>query len=144
MYGFSGHASPIVASFTLVGAKKNGTGAQQVAAGEMLFNLYNYDTSVWQVYGGGYHKIVDALSAPGANPTGGGYLYSSSGALVWRGSSGTITTIAPADPHCPKCGKDFMHEWENEKYGYLAVCMNCLADEVGERPWILRNKRKVG
>jgi hypothetical protein len=35
-------------------------------------------------------------SAPGSSPTAGGYLYSEAGALKWRGSSGTITTIAVA------------------------------------------------
>lgn len=34
--------------------------------------------------------------APSANPTGGGYLYVESGALKYRGSSGTVTTIAAA------------------------------------------------
>jgi hypothetical protein len=35
-------------------------------------------------------------TAPTANATGGGYLYAEGGALKWRGSSGTITTIAAA------------------------------------------------
>lgn len=35
-------------------------------------------------------------SAPTGNPTGGGFLYSESGALKWRGSSGTVTTMGPA------------------------------------------------
>jgi hypothetical protein len=35
-------------------------------------------------------------TAPTTNPTGGGFLYSEGGALKWRGSSGTVTTIAPA------------------------------------------------
>lgn len=34
--------------------------------------------------------------APSVNPTGGGVLYAEAGALRWRGSSGTVTTIAPA------------------------------------------------
>ena len=33
-------------------------------------------------------------TAPSTNPTGGGFLYSEAGALKWRGSSGTVTTIA--------------------------------------------------
>jgi hypothetical protein len=32
----------------------------------------------------------------GSNPSGGGYLYAESSALKYRGSSGTITTIAAA------------------------------------------------
>ncbi|NBU93790.1 MAG: hypothetical protein EBS18_04470 [Actinobacteria bacterium] len=35
-------------------------------------------------------------TAPASNPTGGGYLYVESGALKYRGSSGTVTTIANA------------------------------------------------
>ena len=87
--------------------------------------------------------VGDVTTAPTGNPAAGGFLYSVSGALTWRGSSGTSTTIAPAEPHCPKCGKDFMHEWENEKYGYLAICINCLSDEIGDRPWILHSKQRV-
>jgi hypothetical protein len=37
-----------------------------------------------------------SAGGPTGNPTGGGYLYSEAGALKWRGSSGTITTIAVA------------------------------------------------
>ena len=39
---------------------------------------------------------LENATAPVVNPTGGGYLYSEGGALKWRGSSGTVTTIAPA------------------------------------------------
>ena len=36
---------------------------------------------------------------------------------------------------------DFMLEWENpEKYGYLAICINCLTAELGQRPYILRQR----
>jgi hypothetical protein len=40
--------------------------------------------------------IIGNSTAPTGNPTTGGFLFSTSGALKWRGSSGTITTIAPA------------------------------------------------
>jgi hypothetical protein len=40
--------------------------------------------------------IGNSSSVPGSNPVGGGYLYVESGALKYRGSSGTVTTIAPA------------------------------------------------
>lgn len=36
------------------------------------------------------------LTAPGTNPSGGGYLYVESGALKYRGSSGTVTTLGNA------------------------------------------------
>jgi hypothetical protein len=40
--------------------------------------------------------VANTTAAPAANPTGGGYLYVESGALKYRGSSGTVTTIANA------------------------------------------------
>jgi hypothetical protein len=40
--------------------------------------------------------ILNATAVPTGNPSGGGFLYVSSGALKYRGSSGTVTTIAPA------------------------------------------------
>jgi hypothetical protein len=85
--------------------------------------------------------IGNRNTAPTSNPTAGGILYAEAGAGKWRGSSGTITTFGPSDPHCPVCGFDYMHEWENTKYGYLAICINCLTNEIGNRPWILREKQ---
>jgi hypothetical protein len=41
-------------------------------------------------------SIHNATTDPTSNPTAGGILYASGGALKWRGSSGTVTTIAPA------------------------------------------------
>ena len=40
--------------------------------------------------------IANATTAPTTNPTGGGVLYVDAGALKYRGSSGTVTTIAVA------------------------------------------------
>jgi hypothetical protein len=40
--------------------------------------------------------IANATTVPTSNPTGGGVLYVESGALKYRGSSGTVTTIANA------------------------------------------------
>jgi hypothetical protein len=40
--------------------------------------------------------LKDLSVAPSVNPVAGGYLYSVGGSLRWRGSSGTVTTIAPA------------------------------------------------
>ncbi len=45
----------------------------------------------------GTHIFVPNLTtAPSSNPTGGGYIYCEAGALKYRGSSGTTTTIANA------------------------------------------------
>ena len=40
--------------------------------------------------------IADATTVPSTNPSGGGVLYVEAGALKYRGSSGTVTTIAAA------------------------------------------------
>jgi len=49
-----------------------------------------------QADGRGVVGITNATVVPTSNPTGGGILYAEGGALKWRGSSGTITTIAAA------------------------------------------------
>jgi len=41
--------------------------------------------------------LANAGTVPSTNPTGGGVLYAEAGALKWRGSSGSVTTIANAD-----------------------------------------------
>jgi hypothetical protein len=46
--------------------------------------------------GEGCTFIADSTVVPTSNPTGGGYLYVESGALKWKGSSGTVTIIASA------------------------------------------------
>ena len=46
--------------------------------------------------GAGIMIFSNATTVPTSNPTGGGILYSEAGALKWRGSSGTVTTIANA------------------------------------------------
>ena len=74
--------------------------------------------------------IANAGTNPSSNPTGGGVLYSTGGAGTWRGSSGTITTFGPAEPHCPDCGRDFVHEWKNKKYGHLVLCMWCFSETM--------------
>jgi hypothetical protein len=46
--------------------------------------------------GAGVFAIGNVTTAPATNPTGGGVLYVVAGALTWRGSNGTVTTIGPA------------------------------------------------
>ncbi len=104
-------------------------------AGNVGINTMNQFGSGAKVIG-----ISNATTLPTTNPTGGGVLYAEAGALKWRGSSGTISTLGPADPHCPVCGSDYMLEWDSERYGYLAVCVRCLSEELGNRPWILKGK----
>jgi hypothetical protein len=49
----------------------------------------------WQSMDGGLF-IANASTAPTGNPSAGGFLWVESGALKYRGSSGTVTTIASA------------------------------------------------
>ena len=84
-------------------------------------------------YGGGVlvHFIANAGTNPSTNPTGGGILYADAGAGKWRGSSGTVTTFGTAEPHCPTCGRDFAHEWQNDRTGeHLAICVPCMLNEM--------------
>jgi hypothetical protein len=73
--------------------------------------------------------IGDATTAPAGDPSGGGYMWSESGAIKWHGSSGTVTTMGAADPHCPRCKMDYVLEWTNNRYKrkHMAICWNCLA-----------------
>jgi len=40
--------------------------------------------------------LANASTVPSANPSGGGVIYCEGGALKYRGSSGTITTLGAA------------------------------------------------
>jgi hypothetical protein len=50
---------------------------------------------LFRVTSGGWVQLFDS-TAPSINPTFSGYLYVESGALKYRGSSGTVTTVAAA------------------------------------------------
>ena len=40
--------------------------------------------------------IANDVAPPSGNATGGGFLYVAAGALTWRGSAGTVTTLGAA------------------------------------------------
>ncbi len=71
---------------------KNGSGK----VGNVGFFLAAVD--VLAAAGGGEKVIFigNKTTAPASNPVGGGVLYADAGALKWKGSSGTVTTIANA------------------------------------------------
>lgn len=54
------------------------------------FNLKSFGSAT------GVIAIGNATAVPSTNPTGGGIIYVESGALKYRGSSGTVTTLASA------------------------------------------------
>lgn len=86
--------------------------------------------------------VANRFATPTANPANGAIWWVENGASKARGSSGTVTTFAPADPHCPVCGGDFVLEQYNETTGrYLSVCWDCWAEENGSRNWIIRRSR---
>lgn len=64
----------------------------------VLRNNGNLGFGTTDQFGGGAQVIgiQNATTVPTTNPTGGGILYAEAGALKWRGSAGTITTIALA------------------------------------------------
>lgn len=59
-------------------------------------NIYMFGGTSSYGGGSGVLGMANAQTVPNANPTGGGVLYVEAGALKYRGSSGTITTIANA------------------------------------------------
>jgi hypothetical protein len=76
------------------------------------YNFYDYNTGRFVIRttghgvqfgattsfgdGSGVVGITNAVTVPASNPTGGGIIFAEAGALKYRGSSGTVTTIAPA------------------------------------------------
>jgi len=66
--------------------------------GDSYINTGNVGFGTTDQFGSGAKVIgiANAATVPTTNPGGGGVLYVEAGALKWRGSSGTITTIAPA------------------------------------------------
>lgn len=76
------------------------TTASAFAVGSMFYvDANSYRVSIGGAFSGSGNMTVfikDTNSAPASNPTAGGLLYVESGALKYRGSSGTITTIANA------------------------------------------------
>lgn len=78
-----------------------GIAAAQIVSGAQWFNIYtnllvNQQNANGMGSATGAIGIGDAQAVPATNPTTGGVLYSQAGALKWRGSSGTITTLGAA------------------------------------------------
>ena len=103
-----------------------GVGAGTGSDGNIAFGKIpnNYQSMEGGIY------IADSTAVPTGTPTNGGFLYADSGALKYRGSSDTTTTLGAADPHCSRCDRDFALEWKSPKYGYLAICAWCLTEAL--------------
>jgi hypothetical protein len=71
---------------------KNNAGQLQLLDGS---NLVKFGTMP-STNGQAGTLCITNSSAPAGNPTGGGFVYVEAGALKYRGSSGTVTIIAPA------------------------------------------------
>ena len=72
----------------------NGTGLARLT----VQNGGNIGLNTTSQFGGGQLVlgIANATTVPTTNPTGGGVVYTEAGALKYRGSSGTVTTLAAA------------------------------------------------
>lgn len=68
---------------------------QLIGNNTMNFAIFPLTTPNFQS-GNGILYIANRLAAPTGNPSGGGFLYTESGALKYRGSGGTVSTVAPA------------------------------------------------
>lgn len=92
--------------------------------------------------------VGNANVVPSTNPTAGVFVYGEGGALKGRGTSGTVTTMAPAEPHCPTCGRDFAIESRNDVVGdHVSVCVPCMLDSlkasgVDTAPFTISDVRK--
>jgi hypothetical protein len=88
-----GAGNPRTITYTVTGLRPNQRAVINVAWG----NPSGAETFLPSLGGGaGVVFIANAATAPTSNPSGGGVLYVESGALKFRGSSGTVSTVAPA------------------------------------------------
>lgn len=97
LWSTSSNAAPGTGADALIICERVGGGiADQIfrvqADGNFTFG------GVYAQYGAGVGviSIGNCTTVPTTNPTGAGVLYAQAGALKWRGSSGTVTTIAVA------------------------------------------------
>jgi hypothetical protein len=85
-------AGTVVARFSSGGLLSANAGLATASSTNTLIN----GTATGVGGGVGILAIGNVVTVPTSNPTGGGVLYVEAGALKYRGSSGTITTIANA------------------------------------------------
>ena len=88
-------------TFKITAGSANGIGSDvyiTIRSSSAAQGIAFFDSSTGQSFGSGDKVIFisNADSVPSANPSGGGIFYVEAGALKYRGSSGTVTTIANA------------------------------------------------
>jgi hypothetical protein len=102
LWGFGSTTNAGLNSTVDVGLGRNAAGVAEVnngTAGTLRdLHLRNLGLNGVISAGGGVGIafIANATTVPTTNPTGGGILYCEAGALKYRGSSGTVTTLGPA------------------------------------------------
>lgn len=86
----SGLTNPIINAVATNGTTALNLGIQTGGGNLAIFTNGSYGGGAAVIF------IANRTTAPTSNPSGGGLLSVNAGALVWRGSSGTVTTIAAA------------------------------------------------
>lgn len=125
--GSSGTGDVVIDTMGTTGVLRLRTGA----GGDPILTCVNKNAALFSAtgsYGGGVGVLFgsNATTEPTSDPVGGGLVWWYGGAFKGRGSSGTITTIAAADPHCPRCGNDYVFEARNPARGHhVAICWTC-------------------
>ena len=96
------------------------------------------------------HQFIgNSTKVVAINPVAGAFMYADGGAIKGRGSGGTVTTMAAADPHCPVCGSDYVAEFDSERDGHFIICFKCLADHLEEKndkvalAWVTREESQL-
>ncbi|MCI0341691.1 MAG: hypothetical protein L0216_11185 [Planctomycetales bacterium] len=80
--------------------------------------------------GAGILAMANATTVPTSNVANTQLIYTEGGALKARSPSGGVTTLSPAEPHCPRCGRDCAYEWVHASRGRIAVCWWCLTETL--------------
>lgn len=97
MSSYLGTASSSGTMTTLTGRPGDYCYRTDVLCDYILTAADSSNAANWRAVQGGVTILfMPNQTAPAGTPTGGGYLYTEAGALKYKGSSGTVTTIAPA------------------------------------------------
>lgn len=102
LFGFSNSTDASVDTTIDTGVARNAAGVWEINNGtagtfrDLIVRNLGINGAVSAGGGVGIQFVANATTVPTTNPTGGGVLYCEGGALKFRGSSGTVTTLGPA------------------------------------------------